>query len=652
MASDLTIAAGLLWAADHAAQVANVSFEMLGSSTVSTAAQYFQSNGGVVTFAAGNSGIFDYSDDDPYVLMVSATDQDDLVPDWSNIGNSIDLSAPGVSILTTVRSGGYGSGTGTSASAPIVASVAALVMSVNPSLTGVEVQDILKQSANDLGPSGWDPSYGWGRVNAASAVNMALEYSGTPDTEPPTSTVVEPVAGSLVSGTVDVLVEATDNVGVSYVDLFVNGTFVSSDSIPPHEWTWDTTPLPDGPCTISAVAYDAAGNTGESLPVQVTVDNTDPECITNADCSDGVYCNGTEICADGTCQGGTPVDCDDGIVCTADSCNEAAASCENAANHSACDDMLFCNGTELCDAQLGCQPGAEPCSGQLCDEASDSCVDCLFAADCDDGLFCNGAEQCVNGSCHTGTDPCPGEICEETGDVCVSIACDNDGTCELDEDCEDCPNDCFQAGGSACGNGACETADGEDCVSCPEDCNGVQTGAPSGRFCCGDGDGVNPVGCTDPRCTEGGASCSDIPTVASCCGDLVCTGTEDGFNCEVDCGPPLVCGDDTCDTGENNCTCPVDCGPPAEAELVMSTCSDGLDNDCDGVTDCEDTDCSGDPACPVCDNNDICEAGEDCRNCPKDCAGQPKGRRSAKFCCGNGILEEPEGNGDICDGNP
>src|SRR5439155_16086206 len=114
-----------------------------------------------------------------------------------------------------------GSCAGTSFSAPIVAGVAALVISANPGLTGDQVQGILKQSADDLGPAGWDPGYGWGRVNAARAVSMALGGAPPPapatDTTPPTASFTSPAAGATVSGTVSVQVSASDNVGVTSV---------------------------------------------------------------------------------------------------------------------------------------------------------------------------------------------------------------------------------------------------------------------------------------------------------------------------------------------------------------------------------------------------------------------------------------------------
>jgi hypothetical protein len=109
-----------------------------------------------------------------------------------------------------------------------------------------------------------------------------------------------------------------------------------------------------------------------------------------------------------------------------------------------------------------------------------------------------------------------------------------------------------------------------------------------------------------------------------------------------------VCGDGTCDVGEDQCNCSNDCGTPPSSE---SNCTDGEDEDCDGDTDCDDADCSGDAACQsVCDNDGVCEPGEDCDNCGNDCDSVTGGRPTNRYCCGNGVLEGPEGDGR-CDGN-
>jgi len=62
-------------------------------------------------------------------------------------------------------------------------------------------------------------------------------------------------------------------------------------------------------------------------------------------------------------------------------------------------------------------------------------------------------------------------------------------------------------------------------------------------------------------------------------------------------GSGSTCGDETCDPGENQCNCPEDCGTPPPTETV---CDDGIDEDCDNDTDCDDIDCDGDQSCPDC----------------------------------------------------
>jgi hypothetical protein len=238
--------------------------------------------------------------------------------------------------------------------------------------------------------------------------------------------------------------------------------------------------------------------------------------------------------------------------------------------------------------------------------------ECGVNEDCDDGLFCNGAESCVDGACQDGTPPCEaGEDCDEDLDQCVPHVCDNDGTCEAGEDCTTCSADCISGSSSAsCGNTVCEIGAGEDCVSCPADCNGVTTGKPSGRYCCG-----ADIDCSDGRCTGGGNTCSATGGSGQsyCCGDGTCEGDEDSFNCELDCGPAFVCGDGTCNStgGETPCNCPGDCGP-AGSESPYVSCTDGVDNDCDGAIDCDDADCASDQSCSCSVRGVICSTDEEC----------------------------------------
>lgn len=123
---------------------------------------------------------------------------------------------------------------------------------------------------------------------------------------------------------------------------------------------------------------------------------------------------------------------------------------------------------------------------------------------------------------------------DECQDRVVCLGCNVDGTCQRGENCESCPSDCATSQ-PACGNGICEPARGEDCLSCASDCNGVQGGNPGSRYCCGDGDGLNPVGCADARCSQNGRSCVAGSTQTTCCGDGFCDASESSSTCVADC---------------------------------------------------------------------------------------------------------------------
>jgi len=292
-----TVAQGLTWAADHGAQVANISYDgVSGSSTVQSAAQYMRNKGGVVVVAAGNSGGLESIAASSTLISVAATDSNDARASFSSYGTYVDLAAPGVGIWTTTNGGGYGSVSGTSFSSPIVAGVVALMKKVNPALTPADIDSILAKTADDRGDPGWDQYYGYGRVNAANAVLMASQTIAS-DTTPPAVSITSPTGGT-VKGLIPVDVNATDNVGVAHVDLYANGKLVASDSLAPYSFSWDTTASPEGPLTLTAYAYDAAGNQAVSKGVSVTVDNvpdpvdTQPPTVTITSPANGATVNG------------------------------------------------------------------------------------------------------------------------------------------------------------------------------------------------------------------------------------------------------------------------------------------------------------------------------------------------------------------------
>ena len=179
-------------------------------------------------------------------------------------------------------------------------------------------------------------------------------------------------------------------------------------------------------------------------------------CLTDDDCDDGVYCNGEEICdSNNLCQPGTPPDCDDGVDCTDDSCDPGTDSCLNEPNDVFCDNGDWCDGIESCDPLLGCQDGTPVdcddgvgCTIDSCDEVNDQCVNNPDDAFCDNGDWCDGTESCDSVlDCQDGTlvdcddgVGCTVDSCDEVNDQCVSNPdddlCDNGDWCDGAESCD------------------------------------------------------------------------------------------------------------------------------------------------------------------------------------------------------------------------
>lgn len=104
------------------------------------------------------------------VLAVGATDSNDGIANFSVHHPYVDIAAPGVSIYSTYRGGSYGPMSGTSMATPHVSGLAALLWAADPTLTREEVVERIEKSTEDLGVPGKDDYYGWGRINARSAL--------------------------------------------------------------------------------------------------------------------------------------------------------------------------------------------------------------------------------------------------------------------------------------------------------------------------------------------------------------------------------------------------------------------------------------------------------------------------------------------------
>ncbi|MDN3920144.1 S8 family serine peptidase [Roseateles violae] len=292
-----TIASGITYAADHGVRVVNCSYSgLFKTASILSAGAYLKSKGGLLVVSAGNGGIDENAAATTSMITVSATDGSDNRTSWSSFGQMVSVAAPGAGIWTTNSDGAYTSANGTSFSSPIVAGVVALMMSANPSLGAAQIESLLFSTAVDLGAAGKDIYFGYGRVDADAAVRAARSATGA-DTQAPVASVAL-TSGSTVSGLVSVNVNATDNVAVSKVNLLVNGSVVGTDTGAPYQFSWDSSKSPNGAVTLTAVAYDAAGNAGNSAPVSLTVANaltadTTPPVVTIANPINGSQVSGT-----------------------------------------------------------------------------------------------------------------------------------------------------------------------------------------------------------------------------------------------------------------------------------------------------------------------------------------------------------------------
>lgn len=231
-----------------------------------------KNKGGLVVTAAGNSGTEQTFAPSASTIVVSATTSTDDKASWSSYGSFVDIAAPGVSIWTTKRGGTYGAISGTSLATPVTAGVVGLMMAANPALSATDIESLLLSTAKDIGTAGFDKLFGNGRVDALAAVTAARNARAT-DTSAPSVSITNPAGGTNVQGLVAVDVAATDNIGVSRVELRANGVQVGVDSVAPYAFSWDSAAVPDGATTLTAYAYDAAGNS-TSRSVSVTVANT------------------------------------------------------------------------------------------------------------------------------------------------------------------------------------------------------------------------------------------------------------------------------------------------------------------------------------------------------------------------------------------
>ena len=277
--------------------------------------------------------------------------------------------------------------------------------------------------------------------------------------------------------------------------------------------------------TRTSRSMDAGGRDGAvpSAPDAGEVDAGKPaSCAVDAECDDGLACNGIERCLAEECTTDPAPGCDDGIGCTVDECVEPAGECTHLPDHGAC------GGMDMCDATSGC---VTPPS-------------CSADGECDDGVACNGVETCDPATgCRAGTPvscddglSCTTDRCSEPDGACSNVGTDADGDghvavgCGTGGDCDD--------SAAAVNPGASEVCDGidNDCDSTADD-----------GYACVLGSGTSS--CTTTCGTPGARACNAVCVFGPCaaaaevCGNM-CDDDLDGVP-DDGCGPTAP-ANDTC----------------------------------------------------------------------------------------------------------
>jgi len=208
--SESDVALAIRFAIESGARVINLSLGGIGQSeTLQSAIRLAAERNVLVVAAAGNAGptaATTYPAGNDLTLAVTAVDQTMTAPSFTQRGSYIDIAAPGIGICSTVRIGAridstrscisatepYLTMNGTSMATAFISGVAALIIAANPSLTAVQVREVILATATDIGVPGRDEVFGAGLVNVY-AIFRALGYL-TNETSFPTFSSISSMA--------------------------------------------------------------------------------------------------------------------------------------------------------------------------------------------------------------------------------------------------------------------------------------------------------------------------------------------------------------------------------------------------------------------------------------------------------------------------
>ncbi len=167
------LAEGLNWAIQNKMDIVNMSIAFpQASPAVQQMLQTAHDQGILLIAAVGNKGTADVQQDTvefpakaDNVIAVAAIDDNLSRPSFSATGSEVDVTAPGVHIVSTASTGKYELRDGTSVAAPFVSGMAAVLKQAYPQLTNDQLRSLIEQNSVDLGTPGKDNIYGNGMIS-------------------------------------------------------------------------------------------------------------------------------------------------------------------------------------------------------------------------------------------------------------------------------------------------------------------------------------------------------------------------------------------------------------------------------------------------------------------------------------------------------
>ena len=332
----------------------------------------------------------------------------------------------------------------------------------------------------------------------------------------------------------------------------------------PRDAGMDARAVPDAPLP------DAPGLDVGPIDARMPSDAPDPPdafraCTADIDCDDGVACT-MDSCDGSRCvYVASDTACGDGESCTDDRC-VPGVGCSHTPNSATCTDGVFCNGFDMCSGgTCSIHTGASCAPPTVCDEAAALCRGCVTDGDCSGETLgpwggCTFADSCVESGMRSRarrTEVCTDNVCvptdttvtescprETDGNSCGMGSCGGWGACSFGDECGETGTQSRTCADLACGDGVCRTSMRVETTSCPRETDGNP---------CSGGSTCDPYGACDytDACDESATqyrTCYDRRCVSGSCGSTPRTeplGCSRGTN-GVSCGAGLVCSGGSC----------------------------------------------------------------------------------------------------------